>query len=182
MRKAIPIQLGWRIVAYWPWLLQGNRQVGLGRQPDHHRSAPADQPDPGARSSRARRPTVGLVIHANSITLTPGTITIEARPGRIPGPRADARRRRGRGRRRHGPPRHRLRGGRMMFAAAALALLVTLALALVRAALGPTVFDRVAGRQHRRHRGAADPAGRARLSRPGGRSSSISRSSTACST
>ncbi|MCF8167573.1 MAG: hypothetical protein K9K38_17160 [Rhodoferax sp.] len=30
-----------------------------------------------------------------------------------------------------------------MFAAAALALLVTLALALVRAALGPTVFDRV---------------------------------------
>ncbi len=31
----------------------------------------------------------------------------------------------------------------MMFAAAALALLVTLALALVRAALGPTVFDRL---------------------------------------
>lgn len=29
-----------------------------------------------------------------------------------------------------------------MFAAAALALLVTLALALIRAALGPTVFDR----------------------------------------
>lgn len=30
----------------------------------------------------------------------------------------------------------------MMFAAAALALLVTLALALARAALGPTLFDR----------------------------------------
>ena len=30
-----------------------------------------------------------------------------------------------------------------MFAAAALALLVTLALVLVRAALGPSVFDRV---------------------------------------
>jgi multicomponent Na+:H+ antiporter subunit F len=30
----------------------------------------------------------------------------------------------------------------MMFAAAALALLVTLVLAVVRAALGPTVFDR----------------------------------------
>lgn len=30
-----------------------------------------------------------------------------------------------------------------MFAAAALALLVTLAMVLVRAALGPTVFDRV---------------------------------------
>jgi multicomponent Na+:H+ antiporter subunit F len=30
-----------------------------------------------------------------------------------------------------------------MFAAAALALLVTLALAIVRAVLGPTVFDRV---------------------------------------
>ena len=31
----------------------------------------------------------------------------------------------------------------MMFGAAALALLATLALALARAALGPTVFDRV---------------------------------------
>lgn len=31
----------------------------------------------------------------------------------------------------------------MMFAAAAIALLVTLTLAIVRAALGPTVFDRV---------------------------------------
>jgi multicomponent Na+:H+ antiporter subunit F len=31
----------------------------------------------------------------------------------------------------------------MMFAAAGIALLVTLALALVRAALGPTVFDRL---------------------------------------
>ncbi len=31
----------------------------------------------------------------------------------------------------------------MMFAAAALALLITLALALTRAALGPTVFDRL---------------------------------------
>jgi multicomponent Na+:H+ antiporter subunit F len=39
----------------------------------------------------------------------------------------------------------------MMFAAAALALLATIALALVRAALGPTVFDRAAGRQHDRH-------------------------------
>jgi multicomponent Na+:H+ antiporter subunit F len=31
----------------------------------------------------------------------------------------------------------------MMFAAAAIALLITLTLAIVRAALGPTVFDRV---------------------------------------
>jgi multicomponent Na+:H+ antiporter subunit E len=29
----------------------------------------------------SQRTSVGLVIHANSITLTPGTITIEARPG-----------------------------------------------------------------------------------------------------
>jgi multicomponent Na+:H+ antiporter subunit F len=33
----------------------------------------------------------------------------------------------------------------MMFAAAALALLATLALALARAALGPTLFDRALG-------------------------------------
>ena len=37
----------------------------------------------------------------------------------------------------------RWKAQKMMFAAAALALLVTLALVVVRAALGPTVFDRV---------------------------------------
>ena len=30
-----------------------------------------------------QRSSVGLVIHANSITLTPGTITVEAEPGRF---------------------------------------------------------------------------------------------------
>ena len=29
----------------------------------------------------SQKTTVGLVVHANSITLTPGTITVEARPG-----------------------------------------------------------------------------------------------------
>jgi multicomponent Na+:H+ antiporter subunit F len=43
----------------------------------------------------------------------------------------------------------------MMFAAAALALLATIALALVRAALGPTAVRPRAGRQHRRHGGDA---------------------------
>ena len=35
----------------------------------------------------------------------------------------------------------------MMFAAAALALLATIALALARAALGPTLFDRALAKQ-----------------------------------
>ena len=34
-----------------------------------------------ARFRPSQRTEIGLVIHANSITLTPGTITIEAEPG-----------------------------------------------------------------------------------------------------
>ncbi len=78
-REGVPADF-WRIVfAYWPWLtweivkaawdvtkiiLHPRLPIG----PTLVRFAPS------------QRTTVGLVAHASSITLTPGTITVEARP------------------------------------------------------------------------------------------------------
>ena len=86
---------------------------------------------------------MGLVTHANSITLTPGTITVSAEADEFV---VHAITRDGAEGVLSGEMDRRccgLRGQEMMFAAAALALLVTLTLVVVRAALGPTVFDRV---------------------------------------
>lgn len=73
-----PIQLGPKALLYWPWLLKEviksawnvSKVIldpGLPISPTLVRFKPTQRTD------------VGLVIHANSITLTPGTITIEAR-------------------------------------------------------------------------------------------------------
>ena len=75
-----PIHLGLRVMLYWPWLLaeivksawQVSRIIvdpRLPISPTLVRFKPSQKTD------------VGLVIHANSITLTPGTITIEASSG-----------------------------------------------------------------------------------------------------
>lgn len=68
--------------AYWPWLLveivKSNLDVArrvLGPASAVHPlvfDAPASQ-----------RSDLGLVIHANSITLTPGTVSLDVEPGRI---------------------------------------------------------------------------------------------------
>lgn len=72
-----PIHLGPKVMLYWPWLLKEIIKSAwdvsriivhpkLPISPTLVRFKPSQQTD------------VGLVIHANSITLTPGTITIEA--------------------------------------------------------------------------------------------------------
>lgn len=74
-----PVHLGARALLYWPWLLkevaksawQVSRIIVDPKLPI---SPTLVRFKPGQVSE------VGLVIHANSITLTPGTITIEARP------------------------------------------------------------------------------------------------------
>ncbi len=135
-----PVQLGWRIVGYWGWL--SKEIVKSAWDVSQIIVDPRLPISPTLVSFRpGQKTSVGLVIHANSITLTPGTITIADQRRRVPGARADARGRRRSHHRRDGPAGQRVRGP-LMFAAASLALLVTLALALVRAALGPTVFDR----------------------------------------
>lgn len=72
-----PIHLGLRAVLYWAWLLREifKSACAVSRIIVHPRlpiSPTLVRFRPGQKSA------VGLVIHANSITLTPGTITIEA--------------------------------------------------------------------------------------------------------
>ena len=76
-REGHPIHLGVKVVLYWAWLLKEIAKSAwdvskiivdpvLPISPTLVRFKPSQRTD------------VGLVIHANSITLTPGTITIEA--------------------------------------------------------------------------------------------------------
>lgn len=81
--EAHPINLAWGAVfSYWPWLISeiiksswdvAKRIVnpGLPISPTLVEFAPS------------QKTAVGLVTHANSITLTPGTIAIEVEPGRF---------------------------------------------------------------------------------------------------
>ncbi|MEP7283535.1 MAG: Na+/H+ antiporter subunit E [Rubrivivax sp.] len=72
-----PLQLGLKALVYWPWLFKEivksawavSRIILDPRLPI---SPTLVRFKPGQRTQ------VGLVLHANSITLTPGTITIEA--------------------------------------------------------------------------------------------------------
>lgn len=76
-REGHPVHLGPRVLVYWPWLLKEVVKSAwavsriivdprLPISPTLVRFKPMQTTD------------VGLVIHAQSITLTPGTITIEA--------------------------------------------------------------------------------------------------------
>ncbi len=78
-----PIRLAWGAVfSYWPWLIGeiiksswdvAKRIInpGLPISPTLVEFSPS------------QKTTLGLVTHANSITLTPGTISIEVEPGRF---------------------------------------------------------------------------------------------------
>ncbi len=75
-----PIHLGPKVMLYWPWLLKEivKSAWDVSRIIMHPKlpiSPTLVRFKPGQRTD------VGLVIHANSITLTPGTITIEASSG-----------------------------------------------------------------------------------------------------
>jgi len=75
-----PIQLGWRAsLGYWPWLALEIARAGwdvarrildprLPISPTLARFAPGQRSD------------LGLAIHANSITLTPGTVSVQVGP------------------------------------------------------------------------------------------------------
>ncbi|MGH8705095.1 MAG: Na+/H+ antiporter subunit E [Burkholderiales bacterium] len=76
-REGHPVHLTLGALAYWPWLIkeivksgwQVSRIILDWRLP----ISPAL-----VRFKPSQKSTVGLVTHANSITLTPGTITVEA--------------------------------------------------------------------------------------------------------
>lgn len=74
-REGFPLQLGWRLLAYLPWLMKEmlTSTLGVARiilSP----SLPIDPVVVRYRSSQ--RTDLGRALYANSITLTPGTVTI----------------------------------------------------------------------------------------------------------
>lgn len=81
--EGFPIHLGWvACISYWPWLTKEivksawdvSKRIldpRLPISPTLVEFVPSQKTD------------LGLVIHANSITLTPGTIAIEVEPGRF---------------------------------------------------------------------------------------------------
>lgn len=76
-REGHPVHLTLGALAYWPWLLKEIVKSGLqvARIILHPRLPVSPTL---ARFRPSQESAVGLVTHANSITLTPGTITVEA--------------------------------------------------------------------------------------------------------
>jgi multicomponent Na+:H+ antiporter subunit E len=79
-REGVPLHLTLSALAYWPWLVKEILKSGwqVARIILHPRLpvSPAL-----VRFTPSQRSTLGLVTHANSITLTPGTVTVEAAHG-----------------------------------------------------------------------------------------------------
>ena len=75
-----PIHLAWgALMTYWPWLL---KEIAKSAWDVSKRVLDPRLPiSPTLRRFRpGQRTELGLVIHANSITLTPGTIAVEVAP------------------------------------------------------------------------------------------------------
>lgn len=81
--EGFPTQLAWRaFVSYWPWL--GGEILKSGWDVSKRILDPRLPISPTlVEFSPTQRTDIGLVIHANSITLTPGTIAVEVEPGRF---------------------------------------------------------------------------------------------------
>ena len=76
-REGHPIHFAGAALTYWPWLV---KEIAVsGWQVTKIILHPRLPVSPAlVRFRPSQRSTVGLVTHANSITLTPGTVTIEA--------------------------------------------------------------------------------------------------------
>ena len=77
-----PVHLSWRAAAYWPWLgweiLKSN--VEIARLILHPRMPISPRM---IEVEGSQRTEVGLVTYANSITLTPGTVTVDVEGKRL---------------------------------------------------------------------------------------------------
>ncbi|CAG1011021.1 hypothetical protein BURK2_04164 [Burkholderiales bacterium] len=76
-REGHPIHLGWRaLFSYWPWLI---KEIAKSSWEVSRRILDPRLPiSPTlARFRPSQKSELGLVIHANSITLTPGTVAVE---------------------------------------------------------------------------------------------------------
>jgi multicomponent Na+:H+ antiporter subunit E len=78
-----PIHLAWRaMISYWPWLA---REIVKSAWDVSSRILSPTLPISPTLTEfvPSQRTDIGLVIHANSITLTPGTIAVEVEHGRF---------------------------------------------------------------------------------------------------
>lgn len=77
-----PIHLTMRVVGYWPWLaweiVKANIDVAKRVLAPRMAISPTM-----VRLSASQKSDLGLVIYANSITLTPGTVAVDVEPGEI---------------------------------------------------------------------------------------------------
>ncbi len=81
-REGVPIHLGWRILSYWVWLaveivkasLDVARRILDPKLPIHPLLV---------RVKASQASELGQVIYANSITLTPGTVSMQVEGGEI---------------------------------------------------------------------------------------------------
>ena len=81
-REGHPIFLSWRVLGYWPWLFKEIAKSAW----DVARIivAPRLPISPTlVRVQPTQKSAVGVVTYANSITLTPGTISVEVARGEI---------------------------------------------------------------------------------------------------
>lgn len=77
-----PIHLGWSALMYWPWLFKEIAKSAWDVSKiivNPHLPVTPQL----VRVKTTQRTTVGLVTYANSITLTPGTISVEVGDGTI---------------------------------------------------------------------------------------------------
>ena len=77
-----PVHLGWRGVIYFPWLIGQILQSSLNVS--RIILTPSMPISPTLAATRASQKTgVGMTVFANSITLTPGTISVETGPDEV---------------------------------------------------------------------------------------------------
>jgi multicomponent Na+:H+ antiporter subunit E len=81
-REGHPVYLTWRALCYWPWLIK--EIVKSAWEVARIIVNPRLPISPTlVRAKASQKTAVGLVTYANSITLTPGTISVDVRPGEI---------------------------------------------------------------------------------------------------
>ena len=77
-----PIHLSWRAIWYWPWLAMEIVKANI----DVVRCvlSPRLPISPTLiRLEASQKSDLGIVVYANSITLTPGTVSVDVEPGHI---------------------------------------------------------------------------------------------------
>jgi len=75
-RESHPIHLSWRVLGYWPWLFKEIARSGWDVAKIIVSPRLPISPTL-VRAPTSQKSTIGVVTYANSITLTPGTISVD---------------------------------------------------------------------------------------------------------